>query len=100
MKKNGIKIHRAKEYSKVKATKIILILSFIPYIFLLFYSIYSSICGFTFFYQTSYGFEGFSDSIVIMGFLLCVYYPIIPVCLLYQIIYLIFNLIKTHKHIQ
>ncbi len=81
---------------KDKVLKIIFIISFIPYIGLLIYGIYSMIFGFTFIFSTSYGIEAFLDSIFILGLLLCVY-PILPICLIYQIFYLIRHLVKKHN---
>lgn len=49
---------------KNKILKIILILSFAPYVFCLGYGIYSAIFGFGFVFITSYGFDAFMSSIV------------------------------------
>lgn len=81
---------------KKKIPKIILILSFAPYVFCLGYGIYSAFAGFTFFWSTSYGFEAFTNSMVIMAFLLC-YYPIIPPCLIYQLVYLAMFIMKKRN---
>lgn len=81
---------------KKKIPKIVLIISFIPYAFCLLYGIYSVFAGFTFFGSTSYGFDAFTSSIFIMGYLLCCY-PVIPVCLIYQIVYLSVFIIKRSK---
>lgn len=76
-----------------KIPKIILILSFAPYVFLLLCGIYSAFAGFGFFFSTSYGFQGFMDSIFLMGFLLC-WYPVLPSCLIYQLVYLFVFIMK------
>lgn len=79
-----------------KALKTLLILSFAPYVFLLGCGIYSAFAGFGFFFSTSYGFDAFRDCIVFMGFLLC-WYPVIPICLIYQIIYLIICIVHSRR---
>lgn len=76
--------------------KILLMLSFAPYVFCLGYSIYSAVFGFSFFFSTSYGFDAFKSSIVLTVFLLC-FYPVIPVCLIYQIIYTAVFVMKKHN---
>jgi len=72
---------------ETKIYKIILYISFLPYLLLLGYGIYSAIFGFTFFFSTSYGFDGFIGAITIMGIIFFAYYPVIPVCMVYQLIY-------------
>ena len=81
---------------KKKIPKIILILSFAPYIFCLLYGICSAIFGFGFIFSTSYGFDAFMSSIVLMGLLLC-YYPVIPICLIYQLVYLAVFVMKKRN---
>lgn len=82
---------------KKKITKIILILSFMPYAFILLYGVYCAFFGFDFF-STSYGFDALTNSIFIMTLLLC-YYPVIPICLIYQLVYLTVFLIKNRHNI-
>lgn len=72
---------------KNKIPKIILILSFAPYVFTWLYGIYSMVNGFNWFFSTSYGFEAFKVSTLLMLLMLC-YFPVIPPCLIYQIVYL------------
>ncbi|MDE7363858.1 MAG: hypothetical protein K2N27_03065 [Ruminococcus sp.] len=81
---------------KKKIPKIILILSFAPYVFCLLYGICSAIFGFGFIFNTSYGFDAFMISIVLMGLLLC-YYPVIPICLIYQLVYLAVFIMKKRN---
>lgn len=76
--------------------KIILILSFAPYVFCLLYGIYSAIFGLRFLFSTSYGFDAFMSSIVLTGFFLC-YYPVIPICLIYQLVYTAVSVMKKHN---
>ena len=81
---------------KDKVLKIILIISSLPFIGLLLIGIYSMFFGFTFFFSTSYGIEAFLGSIFIIGWLLCII-PVLPICLIYQIFYLIRHLVKKNK---
>lgn len=81
---------------KNKVLKIILIASFLPYVWILICGIYSIFSGFTFLFTTSYGFTAFVDCICVMALVLCVY-PVLPICLIYQLFYLIRYLIKKNK---
>lgn len=81
---------------KKKIPKILLILSFAPYIFCLICGIYCFVNEFTFFSYTTYGLEAFKNGIVFIGLLLC-YYLVIPVCLAYQIIYLIIYIVRSRR---
>lgn len=68
-----------------KALKTLLILSFTPYVFCLFYGVF-----FVF-----NGLDEFFYGIAVMALLLC-YYPVIPFCLIYQLICLVIFIIKKH----
>lgn len=81
---------------KKKIPKIILILSFLPYVFILLYGVYSAIFGFGFLFSTSYGFDALIDSIFIMTILLCCY-PVIPICIIYQLVYTAVSVMKKHN---
>lgn len=70
-----------------KALKTLLILSFTPYVFCLFYGIFSA---FNF-----NGLDEFFYGIAVMALWLC-YYPVIPFCLAYQLICLVIFIIKKH----
>ena len=82
---------------KRKIFKIILWISFVPYVVLLAMGIWHAFFGFTFFAATYTGWEGFVNSIFILGWACCVIYPILPVCLLYQIIYMVYAIIEKRK---
>lgn len=85
---------------KKKIPKIILMISLVPYAFVLLYGIYSAIFGFDFFVSaSSYGSQAFTDSIFIMVLLLW-YYLIIPICLIYQIVYFIVFIVKNKHNIS
>lgn len=77
--------------------KILLVLSFTPYAIALFYGINSAVNGWTLLFGPEvYGFEAFMDSSSIMLLCLC-YVPILPPCLIYQLIYLaVFIMKKLH----
>ncbi|WP_028518623.1 hypothetical protein [Ruminococcus flavefaciens] len=63
------------------------IVSYVPYLLLLLYSLYCSKFGFTFF-TTTYGWEGFYSAFVIMGIVFCVI-PVFPLCFFWQIFYIV-----------
>lgn len=69
------------------AYKISFYLSFVPYVLFLGYCAYCSLAGFEFF-GTTYGWEGFCDAFIIMGFVFCII-PVLPFCLFWQILYII-----------
>lgn len=81
---------------KQKAAKIILIISFIPYVLVLLCGIIGAINGAGFFFDTVYGWDGFI--IGMLGAVLSMAL-IIPVCLIYQIVYLIRSKIEFFKRI-
>ena len=82
--------------NKKRIFKIILIITSIPFITIFILGLWNAFFGFTFFLSTSYGIEAFFDTCFILGWLLCVF-PVLPVCLLYQIIYLIVFLVNKKK---
>ena len=84
--------------NKQKLDKIILIISFIPYGLVLLSGILSAIFGVVFFFGTVYGWDGFV--IGVMGAcIVMLYIPILPACLIYQIVYLIRNRVEVVKKI-
>lgn len=76
-----------------KTARIFLWISFVPAVLILLYGVYCAFAGFDFF-STSYGIEGFTSSIVIMLWVFGLIIPILPVCVIYQIIYLIWGKFK------
>lgn len=86
---------------KKKISKIILILSFAPYVFCLGYGIYSMFNGFGagLLFSKSYGFDAFMGSTILMTIFLC-YYPVIPICFIYQLVYLTVFIIKNRHNIS
>lgn len=80
---------------KQKIAKVIFFLSLGVYALILLYGIYSAMFGFDFF-GTSYGWRGFIDSITLLGLILCII-PVLPLCLLYQILYLVFGKLNISK---
>ena len=86
---------------KEKTLKILLYVSFLPYIFILVISIWSIFNGFTFMVGTTYGFKAFYESAIIYGFILCTEIPIIPICVFYEIFYLLrYIMNKKNKKIK
>lgn len=76
---------------KKKIPKIILILSFAPYVFCLGYGLWNILDYLLI--RNSLDFELFVTYAVIMFYVL-VYYPVIPVCLAYQILYAEYFILK------
>lgn len=83
---------------KQKAAKIILIISFIPYGLVILSGIIGAIFGAGFIFDTYYGWEGFLIG-ALGGCILMIDIPILPACLIYQIIYLIRSKIGVIKKI-
>ena len=77
-----------------KAYRISFIVSYIPYVILLAYSLYCSKYGFEFFGK-SYGWQGFYDAFIIMGLVFCVI-PVFPFCIFWQILYIV-KYIRSRK---
>jgi hypothetical protein len=71
--------------------RVFFFISLLPYAAIFSYAIYSAISGigyiFLFSSTTIYGFEGFLYTLII-GIIWLVYYPVLPICLTYQISYL------------
>ena len=76
--------------NKKKVLKIILILSVIPFIVILIIGVKNAFCGYTLFFNTSYGVQALIDTCVIYGFVFSCCFPVLPICLVYQIISFIF----------
>ena len=70
------------------AAKVFLWLSFLPYAFIIIRAVFSAFFGFSFFFSTSYGWDAFFSAIFFTGWILVFGFPVLPVCLIYQIIYL------------
>jgi len=86
--------------NKRKLLRIVLWLSFTPYLVLVVYSLYHAIFGYDVYtwilpqyLRTIYGWDAFLEVFLWTGLSLCLIL-IIPICFLYQIIYLIIYLIK------
>ena len=89
--------------NKNKVFKIVFYISFITYIVLLLISIYHAINGYDVYtwilpeyVKTIYGMEAFLESLIWNGLRLC-YIPLLPICLILQIIYLITNLFNKSR---
>ena len=67
--------------------KVSFILSFVPYVLFLAYCVLCSKFGFDFF-TTTYGWEGFRNAFIVVGFVYCVI-PVFPFCLFWQILYIV-----------
>ncbi len=89
---------------KEKINKILLIISFLPYVLLILISLYHSVFGYDVYtlilptyVKTIYGMEAFLSTLSWNALLLC-FIPILPICLLYQIINLTIYIINKIKH--
>lgn len=80
---------------KKKIPKIILILSFAPYAVSLGYGIYSAIYNCIISLSTSNVFTHFGAALIMLA-VLCSY-PVIPICLIYQLVYLAVSVMKKHN---
>lgn len=85
---------------KRKIYKIIFIISFLPYVILLLISLYHAIFGYDLYtmilptyVKTLYGMEAFLQTLIWNSIRLC-FIPILPICLIYQLIYLITYIFK------
>jgi len=74
---------------KRKIAKVFLWISLLPYALLIFNSVGAAINGYSLmFSEKTYGFEAFFDSLVLAGYLMIVGAPILPICFIYQMVYL------------
>jgi len=87
----------------MKIKKIILFITFLPYIYILLLSTYHAIFGYDVYtlilptyVKTIYGIEAFKE-VFILNLLGLTFIPIIPICLIYQIVYLIIFIVKKYK---
>ena len=85
---------------KNKIAKIFFYISLAPYVLLLLISIYSAFDGFGILGNISYGYDGFISAFIILGFVFFFLYPVFPVCLIYQLIYLFVLKKKFQNHEQ
>lgn len=85
---------------KKRIFKIILWISLLPYVILFVMGIWHACFGFTFFSATYTGWEGLVNSVFILGWACCVIYPVLPVCLIYQIVYTIYVFVMKSRKKQ
>lgn len=64
-------------------------LSFVPFVLILMFSIYSAVTGFRLFH-TTYGLKAIHDTLLIYGYnIFCIIIPVFPVCLFWQVLYIV-----------
>ena len=87
---------------KNKVLKVLFIISFLPALLILILGIYSIFHGsYTFFGNRLYGLDGFLDVILWVGFVLCTcVIPVLPICLFFQICYILKKTVKKFKDIS
>lgn len=77
-------------------SKTMFICSFIPYLFALLIPIYSAFSGIGFIGETFYGYDGFRLGFIMIFLSYIISFPIIPICLIFQIRYIIKNSKKNN----
>ncbi len=70
-----------------KAPKVLFYLSFLPWASVLLYGVYGAIFGLSFF-TMNYGWDGFLVGVMSVGLSLCIV-PVLPICLVYEIAYVL-----------
>ena len=83
---------------KQKIFKIILILSFLPIVVTLLYGICTIFTGFNFFWSQVNGLKAFYACTGTMLVIFIIAFPLIPLCILYEIIYLIVFAVKNKQN--
>ena len=90
--------------NKKRVSKIIFILSFIPYIIMILFSLYFAICGeeiYTFMRQeyirTDYGIPVFVRSMSILAYIGTFIVPILPILIVCQVIFILNVIIRKIK---
>ena len=81
-----------------KTARVFFWISFVPAVLLLMYGVYCAFAGFDFF-STSYGLEGFVNAVLVMGLIFCVI-PVFPVCIIYQLVYLLWGKLKLKNVVR
>lgn len=85
---------------KNKVIKILFKISFLPYILILLYGLGSAFWGMSFFFNTCYGFEAFALTVLFCLYFFTLMIPIIPVCLIFQIFYILKHRVKKFQTIN
>ncbi|MBR3613765.1 MAG: hypothetical protein IKL55_01115 [Clostridia bacterium] len=80
--------------------KIVFIISFLPYVFILIQGIIGAFTGISFFYNTTYGFDAFVTSTLLMLYTFSFSIPIIPICLFFQVCYILRKKVGKVKSIS
>ena len=83
---------------------IILLISFLPYMAILGYGLYSAVFGYDVYtlilptyIETLYGLDAFLEAVTVLGLIL-LYIPILPFCMIYQIIFILIKMIGKLKN--
>ena len=88
---------RKKLSKKAIVAKVFLWISILPYAYIIIHSVISAFVGGGTGFKTSYGVEAFLSTLVVLALYLTVLIPILPVCLIYQVIYIIVKIIIKRK---
>ena len=84
---------------KNKVAKILFIISFVPWLLVPLCGIFGAIFGVGFFFSTAYGLEGFflGALAALLGMIMI---PVLPVCLVYEICYILRNKVPAVKKLS
>jgi len=84
---------------KNKVAKILFIISFVPWLLVPLCGIFGAIFGVGFFFSTAYGLEGFflGALAALLGMIMI---PVLPVCLVYEICYIVRNKVPAVKKLS
>ena len=87
-------------YINRKKSGRLILCTLIPCAFVLIMGIIDAVVGIRFFSDSSlsYGLEGFQIGVIFGAYLYCIIYPIIPACILFQIGYVIYQIIQKKKN--
>lgn len=85
---------------KNKIFKFLFIISFLPYLFIIINGIIKAWTGTTFIFNTIYGFDAIWLTILFTLYTLTFTVPIIPICFIFQIGYILKTKVKIFKNIN
>lgn len=85
---------------KNKILKFLFIISFLPYLFIIINGIFNALAGTIFIFDKIYGFDALLLTIIFTLYTLTLEFPLIPICLIFQICYILKAKVKRFKSIN
>jgi len=85
---------------KNKKLKFLFIISFLPYIFIIINGIINALAGTTFIFDKIYGFDALLLTILFTLYTLTLEIPLIPICFIFQLCYILKRKVKRFKNIN